>query len=45
MEREYAVNIKNFNPNWLTGYALDNDKKVFYHKENYDNLEFNQKEK
>ncbi len=43
--REYAVNIKNFKPNWLTGYALDNDKTVFYHKENYDNLEFNKKEK
>lgn len=43
--REYAVNIKNFNPNWLTGYALDNDKKVFYYKENYDNLEFKPREK
>lgn len=39
--KEYAVMAKYFNPNWLVGYALDQNKQVFMHENAYNNLTFN----
>lgn len=37
---EYAVMVKNFNPEWLVGYTLDKNKLTFMHEEDYDKLTF-----
>lgn len=38
--KEYAVKVKNFNPNWLMSYTMDKDKKAFMHEEDYYKLKF-----